>query len=631
MTMGFTACDEEREFIVIDGNLPIKTSALYMVGDATPAGWNIDDPEPMTVDPNDSGIFTWEGELNTGEMKMPLATGSWSVGFIRPSTGNEEINGEEQVDVPFIMHSGDPDIKWNITEAGKYFLKINLHDWTFSCRKTGEATPIEVEPIEAEAVYMVGDAVACGWDIANALELEKVSKYIFNFHGELNPGEFKACTERDESWSCPFIRPEANGTLINADGCANDNFVYTMSPDNKWVVKTAGIYDITFDLENWKVDVQFIEGVDYDPEAIYARNVYIVGDATPNGWDIGNPTELTKSETDKYVYTYEGHLAVGDMKACTAKGTFEQAFIRPAANVEINAAGVADNTIIYTLEGPNDPDYKWKVTAAGEYRIVFNLQKYTIDVTCIKADGNEDHEPEPTPAGEPIVTDVLYIIGDATEGGWSLDAAQECTAESKYIFTWTGTLTMGGAFKVCTIKDFGANFIRPASGDVSVNINGVTDNKFVYTTDPDDKWIVGATGIYTLTFDLEHYTIDAVYVGQAKETTHLYIVGDATPNGWDIAKAFELTQDANDENVFTYTGKLTTGEMKACQVRDTSWGCPFLRPTGNGVTISETGVSNPNCQFTAGNPDYKWNVTKEGNYTVTFNIKSLTINVKYLD
>ena len=38
------ACDSEKDLIIIDGDLPIKTSTLYMVGDATPNGWNIDSP-----------------------------------------------------------------------------------------------------------------------------------------------------------------------------------------------------------------------------------------------------------------------------------------------------------------------------------------------------------------------------------------------------------------------------------------------------------------------------------------------------------------------------------------------------------------------------------------------------------
>ena len=41
MALCITGCDEEKDPIIIEGDLPIKTSALYMVGDATPNGWDI--------------------------------------------------------------------------------------------------------------------------------------------------------------------------------------------------------------------------------------------------------------------------------------------------------------------------------------------------------------------------------------------------------------------------------------------------------------------------------------------------------------------------------------------------------------------------------------------------------------
>lgn len=51
MLAGLTGCDGEKELIIIDENLPIKTSALYMVGDATPNGWSLDaaTPSPPTA------------------------------------------------------------------------------------------------------------------------------------------------------------------------------------------------------------------------------------------------------------------------------------------------------------------------------------------------------------------------------------------------------------------------------------------------------------------------------------------------------------------------------------------------------------------------------------------------------
>ena len=86
-----TGCDEERFPTIIDGDLPIKTSALYMVGDATPNGWSIDNPTPLQPSPDDELVFTWEGTLYKGEIKLCLSAGSWDAPFIRPENNGTEI------------------------------------------------------------------------------------------------------------------------------------------------------------------------------------------------------------------------------------------------------------------------------------------------------------------------------------------------------------------------------------------------------------------------------------------------------------------------------------------------------------------------------------------------------------
>lgn len=85
MLAGLTGCDGEKGIVIIDGNLPIKTSTLYMVGDATPNGWSIDTPTPLTPTDEDPLVFTWEGALNAGEMKLCLTTGSWDAPSYAPS------------------------------------------------------------------------------------------------------------------------------------------------------------------------------------------------------------------------------------------------------------------------------------------------------------------------------------------------------------------------------------------------------------------------------------------------------------------------------------------------------------------------------------------------------------------
>ena len=52
------------------------------------------------------------------------------------------------------------------------------------------------------------------------------------------------------------------------------------------------------------------------------------------------------------------------------------------------------------------------------------------------------------------VTSELFIFGDATKTGWSLDAMEAMKRVDNGIFTWTGKLTAGKGFKFAVKKDF---------------------------------------------------------------------------------------------------------------------------------------------------------------------------------
>lgn len=79
MLMGLfmASCDEEKDIIVIDGNIPIKTSTLYIVGDATPALWDVNNMYPLEMSEEDHLVFIYDGILSQGELKAYLTQGSW--------------------------------------------------------------------------------------------------------------------------------------------------------------------------------------------------------------------------------------------------------------------------------------------------------------------------------------------------------------------------------------------------------------------------------------------------------------------------------------------------------------------------------------------------------------------------
>lgn len=250
------SCDGEKDITIIDGNLPIKTSTLFMVGDATPNGWNIDAPTPLTASEADPMIFEWTGSLNKGEMKLCLTTGNWDAAFIRPMTAGEEISKTNITNKTFDMHAGDPDNKWKVTEEGKYKLSFDMRNWTFSTEYLGEKDKPAVEPIVADNVWMIGDATPGGWSLDDATQYTKDAnnKYIFTWEGDLKLGTLKACTKKD--FSAAFIRPSSANVAITKQGVAADDFVFTTSPDDQWEVKEAGKYRITLDLEHYTIKVE---------------------------------------------------------------------------------------------------------------------------------------------------------------------------------------------------------------------------------------------------------------------------------------------------------------------------------------------------------------------------------------
>ncbi len=133
MLMGIfmASCEDEKDIIVIDGNIPIKTSTLYIVGDATPAVWNIDKPILLDVSEEDPLVFIYDGILSQGELKAYLTPGNWDSPCVRPLTAGSPISKADNVE-PFQLYSGGEDLKWSVKNAGHYRLVFDLRNWTLS-------------------------------------------------------------------------------------------------------------------------------------------------------------------------------------------------------------------------------------------------------------------------------------------------------------------------------------------------------------------------------------------------------------------------------------------------------------------------------------------------------------------
>jgi hypothetical protein len=210
----------------------------------------------------------------------------------------------------------------------------------------------------------------------------------------------------------------------------------------------------------------------------------------------------------------------------------------------------------------------------------------------------------------------IYIIGDATPNGWNIDNPNQMTPSptSTSVFTYTGILKAGEFKMVAGKGDFSAPFYRPLTDHPALTATGVQ-----YTTSPDYKWQITTPGAYTITLDVVKLTVSIV---PFTAPTQLWLVGDATANGWDIVNATPMTVSATNPTIFTYTGPFTAGEFKIATAKD--FNAPFYRPITDHPALSATAVQ------LSGSPDNKWQITGAtvGPHTLTLDTFNMTITIK---
>ena len=314
----------------------------------------------------------------------------------------------------------------------------------------------------------------------------------------------------------------------------------------------------------------------YEP---VSKKLYIFGDATPNGWDASKAIELTPDAGDPTVFVYKGALSTGAYKFLTTAGQFLPSYNR----------GDDDNHIVYRT-AESQPDNKFTITEAAVYKITVHLLDLTI--TAVKLD-------------QPPY-DKIYMVGDASPNGWDIGNATELIQDedNPYIFTYMGVMKPGDfKFPVNRNSNWGQDmYMRLSDSTMYLHHGGASD---------DNKWSITKKGHYTITLNMMDNTISIV-------RTKLFMVGSATPIGWSIDKAIELTEDATNGCIFTYTGPMEAGEFKFPVNRRSDWGQDmYMRVDDTHMYRHVGGAADDN----------KWNITTAGNYTITANIETLMISI----
>ena len=337
------------------------TSTLYIIGDAAPNGWSADNAAEMTR--SDNGIFTWIGKLNVGEFKFITTRGQFMPSYNNDGNGN------------LIYRDSDdqPDLKFAISEAKTYQVDVNLLTLTISVAESAGETPA------FDALYFVGNETGWGfWQMSKDI----LDPYLFRL-GILfeKGGEFKFGTS-DGSWENMYKATEDNAPYTNS----SVEFVKGFDPDKKWVLKDdeMGVaYKICFDIRTGKERMLMTPFLPYE-------NIYLVGEATPNGWDLGKATAMTATD-DPYVFTWTGNLNEGELKfSCDKQSDWNGAwFLASKGNMEPTGGEeqmlFADKSsdackAQYLDVNIGDVDQKWKITSAGNYTITLDQLHETVTI-----------------------------------------------------------------------------------------------------------------------------------------------------------------------------------------------------------------------------------------------------------
>ena len=261
-----------------------------------------------------------------------------------------------------------------------------------SCKKPDDnkQDPIDIEK-EYTELYALGASVN-KWDSVDPEPMKKVGKNLFEIEVDLIKSNenklIKFCTTKGLDWSqTDYLVPasvEADkpyGFLKEGDG--NKLQHSSEKADGEGNLKDwffgleagkSGHYRLTVNPYELTVKAEKLSSLPDKAEAVWEEGmVYMVGDATPAGWDINSPTAMVKNGD---IFTYEGPLAVGEMKFPVEFRWDGPTYMAEEAGTDITAGGE-----FTTVLSPNgDPDNKFKVTAAGNYKLTLDTKALKLKV-----------------------------------------------------------------------------------------------------------------------------------------------------------------------------------------------------------------------------------------------------------
>lgn len=230
-----------------------KADNLYIVGDGTLYGWNLDRATAL-LSVSGGQIYSGIVYLKAGQGFKFLTVPEW---------GYEEygaVSGTAINDGKVVLAKGVFDEGYDqlfITEDANYHITVNTESMTAEFEKSS----YQETEISLSSLFLVGEATSGGWNVMDGTPLyqNEEKPYEFSANGlALATGDFKiattlkgASTWNGEYW---YFRDSSNP----------DRIALNQEGDYKWEITEAGRYDVSVNILDNSISVSKSESNSVD-------------------------------------------------------------------------------------------------------------------------------------------------------------------------------------------------------------------------------------------------------------------------------------------------------------------------------------------------------------------------------
>lgn len=378
--------------------------------------------------------------------------------------------------------------------------------------------------IEYTQLYIVGSAVAGGWDY-NATPMSRIDNGVFTWTGTLKANEPFKFMNSNDGWHKHIVATTKDeliniGEIHHLDFYAN--WALPDALDNKFKVDKTGEYVITVDLRNMSVALSKPL-----PAETYPDKYYVTGSALDN--QVIEMNRIENFEFKQSLKCKAGNIILMDTPV---KGENTRYFTPVFEDVDLSfGKGYASKLGVTT-----DADVRgWSASVPGDYILYISCKNNTYI--------GRKHAPRKA----------LYITGGCCEYPWDYVHDEVCAfapdPENPDVLIWEGELRIGwvntapepNRFKILTDKDWNSENYHPYIADTPAE--GTLP---IRTTDGDDfKWTIKQDGLYRISVNTRTETMTVEYLSAPQSAPGT----DSKPAGINTTDNDEVVLSCGDRKI----------------------------------------------------------------------------------